>query len=67
MIKTSLKEELQLYKLEEISNDFDLHVETLRRYIRAGMLNAKKVGKFYFVHKADIVNLFSPEPKNKEK
>ena len=51
----NLKEEIQVYTLNEISRDFGFNIQTLRRYITEGKLKAKKVGKQYYSRKQDIL------------
>jgi len=51
----NLKEEIQVYTLNEISRDFGFNIQTLRRYITEGKLKAKKVGKQYYCRKQDIL------------
>jgi predicted site-specific integrase-resolvase len=57
----NLKEEIQVYTLNEISRDFGFNIQTLRRYITEGKLRAKKVGKQYYCRKKDIVDFFLPK------
>jgi len=57
----NLKEEIQVYTLNEISRDFGFNIQTLRRYITEGKLRAKKVGKQYYCKKQDIIDFFLPK------
>lgn len=57
----NLKEEIQVYTLNEISRDFGFNIQTLRRYITEGKLKAKKVGKQYYCKKQDIIDFFMPK------
>lgn len=59
----SIQDELQVYKTDEIAEALGLHNETIRRWIREGRIKAKKVGKYYFIRKAEITEkITSPYP-----
>ena len=55
----NIKEEIQVYTLEDIRTSYGFNIQTLRRYIKEGKLNAKKVGKQYFVTKEEITRFFT--------
>lgn len=57
----TLREELGAYTVDEVAKATVLSRETIRRYIRAGKLKAKKVGKQYFLRKTDVEHLFLPD------
>jgi len=42
------------YNLEKVANLLDIHVDTIRRYVREGKLQAYKIGKGYRVKKEDF-------------
>ena len=44
----------QLYTADEVAERLNLHVKTVRRYIRDGRLKAKRIGKEYRVTRADL-------------
>jgi excisionase family DNA binding protein len=44
----------QLYTIEEVAGLLNLHVKTVRRYVRDGRLKAKRIGKEYRVARADL-------------
>ena len=58
----NLKDELQVYRTEEIAEVLGLHSETIRRWIRDGRLKAKKVGGQYFIGRSDIAEFVSRPP-----
>jgi len=43
--------EIELLKVEDISQALDVNMETIRRYIRTGKLKAQKIGRRYYVSK----------------
>jgi len=43
-----------LYTLDQVAEHLDLHVKTVRRYVRDGKLKAKRIGKEYRVARADL-------------
>jgi excisionase family DNA binding protein len=43
-----------LFTVEEVAERLNLHVKTVRRYIRDGRLKAKRIGKEYRVARADF-------------
>lgn len=43
-----------LFTVEQVAERLNLHVKTIRRYIRAGRLKAKKIGKEYRITRADL-------------
>jgi excisionase family DNA binding protein len=44
----------QLYTAEEVAGLLDLHVKTIRRYVRDGRLKARRIGKEYRIARADL-------------
>lgn len=50
---------LVLYDLEELSNELDITVFSLREYIKKGRLRAQKMGKKYFVTQDSINEYFN--------
>ena len=44
----------KLYDLEEVSKILQVHIETVRRYIKSGALRAAKIGKAYRVQEKDL-------------
>ena len=50
---------LVLYDLEELSNELDITVFSLREYIKKGRLRAQKMGKKYFVIQDSINEYFN--------
>ncbi len=50
---------LILYDLEELSNELDITVFSLREYIKKGRLRAQKMGKKYFVTQDSINEYFN--------
>ena len=48
------KDELAIYTADEAAERLNLHVKTVRRYIREGKLKAKRIGKEYRITRADL-------------
>jgi excisionase family DNA binding protein len=44
----------QLYTVEQVAHLLDLHVKTVRRYVRDGRLKARRIGKEYRIARADL-------------
>jgi excisionase family DNA binding protein len=44
----------QLYTVEEVAERLNLHVKTVRRFIREGKLPAKRIGKEYRITRAAL-------------
>jgi len=45
----------RMYNLEEVSAILGVHVMTVRRWVRAGLLPAKKIGRLWFVYGGDLI------------
>jgi excisionase family DNA binding protein len=43
-----------LYTVEQAAEVLDLHVKTVRRYVRDGRLKARRIGKEYRITRADL-------------
>jgi excisionase family DNA binding protein len=43
-----------LYSAEQVAELLNLHVKTIRRYLRDGRLKAKRIGKEYRITRADL-------------
>lgn len=43
-----------LYTADEVAERLNMHVKTIRRYIRDGRLKARRIGKEYRVTRADL-------------
>jgi len=44
----------QLYTADEVAGLLNLHVKTIRRYVRDGRLKARRIGKEYRIARADL-------------
>src|SRR5262245_53041031 len=44
----------QLYTVEEVAGLLNMHVKTVRRYVRDGRLKARRIGKEYPIARADL-------------
>ena len=53
----------RLYKLAEVSAILGVDVSTVRRWVRSGLLPAKRIGRLWFVYGGDLVpeRLTKPE------
>jgi len=49
------------YTVEEVAGLLSLHPKTIRRYIRAGQLEATRIGKSYVIH-GHALSLFTESP-----
>jgi len=50
----------QLFTADEVAGLLNLHVKTIRRYVRDGRLKARRIGKEYRIARADL-DAFSGE------
>jgi excisionase family DNA binding protein len=44
----------QFYTADEVASVLNLHVKTIRRYVRDGRLKARRIGKEYRIARADL-------------
>ena len=44
----------QLYSVERVAALLNLHVKTVRSYVRTGRLKAKRIGKQYRITRSDL-------------
>ena len=44
----------RIYNLEEVADILQVHVQSVRRYIKSGALRAAKIGKAYRVQEKDL-------------
>ena len=51
-----------LYTPDEVAGLLNLHVKTIRRYVRDGRLKARRIGKEYRIARADL-DAFAGEPR----
>ena len=51
-----------LYTADEVAGLLNLHVKTIRRYVREGRLKARRIGKEYRIARADL-DQFAGEPR----
>ena len=56
-IRLTAKKKLDVYTLDELSEQLDMDRQTLRSYIKNGKLKASKIGNKYFVTGDDVVEL----------
>ena len=55
--RLTAKKKLDVYTLEELSEQLDMEKQTLRSYIKNGKLKASKIGNKYFVTGDDVMDL----------
>lgn len=56
-IRLTAKKKLDVYTLDELSEQLDMDRQTLRSYIKNGKLKASKIGNKYFVTGDDVMDL----------
>ena len=44
----------RIYSVEEVASILQVHIDTVRRYIKSGALRAAKIGKAYRVQEKDL-------------
>jgi predicted site-specific integrase-resolvase len=52
--------ETPVYDLKSLSNKLNISIRTLREYIKAGELKAKKIGKAYYVTEHSLMDFLDP-------
>lgn len=55
--RLTAKKKLDVYTLEELSEQLGMDKQTLRNYIKNGKLKASKIGNKYFVTGDDVMEL----------
>ena len=55
--RLTAKKKLDVYTLEELSEQLDMEKQTLRSYIKNGKIKASKIGNKYFVTGEDVMEL----------
>lgn len=66
--RLTAKKKLDIYTLEELSEQLDTDKQTLRNYIKNGRLTASKIGNKYFVTSESVMefmnnNRYTPKEK----
>jgi excisionase family DNA binding protein len=56
-IRLTARKKLDVYTLDELSEQLDMDRQTLRSYIKNGKLKASKIGNKYFVTGDDVMEL----------
>jgi len=51
--------EIELFSVEDLAKEMDIHQITVLRYIRSGKLKARKMGRRYFVSKDSLKEFFN--------
>lgn len=66
--------EEELYSVEQVADLLNLHVKTVRNYVREGRLKAVRIGKQYRISGEDLAKMtgrpaasFRPEPVRRER
>lgn len=45
----TMKTELKVYTVNDVAQSLDMHIDTVREYIKRGELKASKVGRKYII------------------
>lgn len=69
--RLTAKKKLDVYTLDELSEQLDMEKQTLRNYIKGGKLKASKIGNKYFVTGDDVMefmqaNRYTPKIKKEQ-
>jgi len=51
--------DIRLITANDISNTLDVHIESVRRYIRRGDLKARKIGRSFYITEKEFKNFLS--------
>jgi excisionase family DNA binding protein len=57
-----MSNDTQLLSVEDVAKSLDVHVRTVRRYLREGRLRGVKIGKQYRIAAADLAALTGQAP-----
>ena len=57
----SMKNEIPVYDLKDLSKKLKISIRTLRDYIKNGKLKAKKIGKAYYVTEPNLMAFLDPD------
>ena len=55
-----MSNETPVYDLKALSDKLNIGIRTLREYIKAGELKAKKIGKAYYVTDPNLMAFLEP-------
>lgn len=55
--KEMVNKSLDVYTLEQVAEAFEMHPQTLRRYIKEGKLQASKVGARILISRDSIIKM----------
>ncbi len=53
------KDENELFILEDVAKELNIHIVTAQRYVREGKLKATKVGRRYLISKKNLVEFIN--------
>jgi len=53
--------ETPIYDLKDLSRKLKINVRTLREYVKAGRLKAKKIGKAYYITEPNLMAFLDSE------
>ena len=56
-----MSNETPIYDLKDLSKKFKISVRTLRKYVKAGKLKAKKIGRAYYVTEPNLMTFLGPD------
>lgn len=54
----------QYYSVDQVAELLDLHVKTVRAYVREGRLAATRIGKQYRIHRKDLAEFTGGDPED---
>jgi excisionase family DNA binding protein len=54
------------YKTDEIAKMLEVHVDTVRRWIREGKLKTKKIGRAYLIPEKELLKLIEENGNNQK-
>ena len=55
-----MSNETPVYDLKALSDKLNIGIRTLREYVKAGKLKAKKIGKAYYVTDPNLMAFLEP-------
>lgn len=54
----------EIFTVQQVANKLNMHVQTIREYIKRGDIKAKKIGRKYIITQEDLNNFIIGDEKN---
>jgi len=54
----------EIFTVQQVANKLNMHVQTIREYIKRGDIKARKIGRKYIITQEDLNNFIIGDEKN---